>query len=73
MKDVKITNFTTKDYCILFLISACYIGLSIEAYNNIIEGEYFRAAGAALGALGWIVLYFRKTKEIRDKNPQDKD
>ena len=71
MKHYKITNYTIKDWAagLLYLGAATLCGQ--VAIQDFILEDYVHVAFLTVGCIGWAVLYYRKHKEIQDKNPQD--
>ncbi len=73
MKDIKITNYTTKDWLKGMGSIFCFIFLGNQAVRSFIEGDWLHGLMFSLGALGWMLIYLRVNKEIRKKNPQEGD
>ena len=69
MKQIKITNYTTKDwlkksatmFCIILL--GTFTTLSIKDEKDYVAGLF-----GSLGLAGWFIVYYIILKDIRKKN-----
>ncbi len=71
MKEIKITNYTTMDWLKGMGSMLCFIFLAQQAIRAFVEGDWFHGLMQSLGAIGWMLIYLRLNKEIREKNPQE--
>lgn len=70
MKEIKITNYTTKDWLKQFGSMFCSLFLAQWAFHAFKDGDWFHGTMHCLGAVGWLLIYLRINREIRRKNPQ---
>ena len=72
MKNIKITNYTTKDWLKQMGSMFCIIMLGQFAFRSIIDSkDYFSAFIAIVGIVGWGIVYHIIMKDIRKRNPQE--
>ncbi len=71
MKDIKITNYTARDWLLQLLCLFAFTGLLQASLRKLIEGRYLVAALFFVGCIGWFLFYREKMKEFKKKNPQD--
>ena len=71
MKEIKITNYTTKDWLKGMGSMFCFIFLGQWAIRAFVESDWFHGLMLSLGALGWMLIYLRLNREVREKNPQE--
>ncbi len=71
MKEMKITNYTTKDWLKQMGCMLCFIFLGQWAFRAFIEGDWFHGLLHSLGAIGWMLIYLYINKSIERKNPRE--
>ena len=72
MKNVKITNYTTKDWLKQMGVGFCIIGLGMFAIRSFLDDRNYIASIAGLmGFAGWCVVYHILMKDIEKRNPQE--
>ena len=71
MKEIKITNYTTKDWLKETGSMFCAVFLGTQAVRTFVEGDWIHGLMHSLGALGWMLIYLRLNREVHEKNPQE--
>jgi hypothetical protein len=72
MKNVKITNYTTKDWLKQMGVGFCIISLGMFAIRSFLDDRNYIAGIAGLmGFVGWCVVYHILMKDIEKRNPQE--
>ncbi len=71
MKEIKVTNYTTKDWLRQMGSMFCFLFLGQWAIRAFMESDWIRGLMDSLGVLGWMLIYLRINREIHRKNPQE--
>ena len=72
MKNIKITNYTTKDWLKQMGAMFCIIMLGQFAFRSIFNSKDYSCAFIAIvGIVGWGIVYHIIMKDIRKRNPQE--
>ena len=71
MKQIKITNYTTRDWLKQMGVLFCLMALAQASFREFIAGNYLVACGFLLGAAGWTIIYLLVMKDIEKRNPQE--
>ena len=71
MKEIKITNYTTKDWLRQMGSMFPFLFLGQWAIRAFMESDWFHGLMHSLGAFGWLLIYLRINREIHRKNLQD--
>ena len=72
MKDIKITNYTTKDWVKHSSVMLCIVILtSFTTLSIFNDKDYIGAFMGIVGIVGWGIVYHIIMKEIRKRNPQE--
>jgi hypothetical protein len=72
MKEIKITNYTTKDWLKQIAVGFCIISLGNFAIRSFIDDkDYIDGVVGIVGVVGWFFVYNFINKDIQKRNPQD--
>ncbi|MBQ5937653.1 MAG: hypothetical protein IJL50_07430, partial [Bacteroidaceae bacterium] len=72
MKNVKITNYTTKDWLKQMGVGFCIIGLGMFAIRSFLDDkDYIASIAGLVGLAGWCVVDYILRKDIEKRNPQE--
>ncbi len=72
MKNVKITNYTTKDWLRQMGVGFCIIGLGMFAIRSFLDDkDYIASIAGLVGLAGWCVVDYILWKDIEKRNPQE--
>ncbi len=72
MKNVKITNYTTKDWLKQMGVGFCIIGLGMFAIRSFLDDkDYIASLAGLVGLAGWCVEDYILQKDIEKRNPQE--
>jgi len=72
MKEIKITNYTTKDWVKQSSVMLCIVILTQFTILSFLDDkDYIAALMGIVGIVGWGIVYHIIMKEIRKRNPQE--
>ena len=71
MREMKITNYTTRDWLKKFGSFLCAVLLGQWTFLAFKEGDWYYGIMLCLGAVGWILVHIHINKSIEKKNPQE--
>ena len=72
MKNVKITNYSTKDWLKQMGVGFCIIGLGMFAIRSFLDDkDYIVSIAGLVGLAGWCVVDYILQKDIEKRNPQE--
>jgi len=72
MKDIKITNYTTKDWLKQMGVMFCIIMLGQFTLRSALDNkDYISTFIGIVGIVGWSIVYHNIMKGIRKRNPQE--
>lgn len=72
MRNIKITNYTTKDWLKSIGVMFCIMSLGQFTIHLILDDkDYIGAFMGIVGIVGWGIVYHIIMENIRKKNPQD--
>ena len=71
MRHIKITDYTISDWMKQAGVLMVLAILARMTITSVARENYVHAIAHTLGLAGWIMIYFRMMKGLRERNPQD--
>ena len=71
MRHIKFTDYTISDWMKQAGVLMVLAILARMTITSVARENYVHTIGHTLGLAGWIMIYFRLMKKLRERNPQD--